>query len=47
MYICVKFPFENLNPDPYLLHPTSTYTRGMTITPRVCGGQIIVLLAIL
>ena len=43
----MKFPFENLNPVLYLLHLTSTYTCGMTITSRVCGDQIIVLLAIL
>ena len=47
MYICVKFPFENLNHVPYLLHSTSTYTYGVIITPRVNGGQILVLLAIL
>ena len=43
----MKFPFENLNHVLYLLHLTSIYTCGMTITPRVCGGQIIILLAIL
>ena len=26
---------EDLNLDPYLLHPTSIYTRGVTTTPRV------------
>ena len=29
----------DLNPDPYPSHPTSTYTCGMTIATRVCGGQ--------
>ena len=32
-------PLGDLNPDPYPSHPTSTYTCGMTIATRVCGGQ--------
>ena len=29
---------RDLNPSPYPLHPTSTYTCEVTIVPRVCGG---------
>ena len=36
----VKLPSENLNPNPYPPHPTNTYTYGVTITPRVCGGDV-------
>ena len=36
MYICVKLPPGDLNPNPYPLHPTSTYTYRLIITPRVC-----------
>ena len=35
MYICVKLPSEDLNPDPCSPHPTSTYICRITITPRV------------
>ena len=37
--MCVKLPLGDLNPDPYPPRPTSTYTCGMTIAPRVCGGN--------
>ena len=37
--MCVKFPPRNLNPGRYPLHSTNTYTCGVTITPRVCGGK--------
>ena len=37
--MCIKLPLGDLNPDPYPLHPTSTYTCGVTIEPRVCGSQ--------
>ena len=33
----VKFPPENLNPDPCPPQPTSTYTCGVTTTPRMRG----------
>ena len=36
--MCVKLHPKDLNPDPYPQHPTSTYTYGVTIGPRVCGG---------
>ena len=36
--MCVKLPPGDLNPGPYPPHPTSTYTSGMTTTPRVGGG---------
>ena len=35
----VKLPPKDLNLDLCPLHPTSTYTCGVTIAPRVCGGQ--------
>ena len=37
--MCVKLPSRDLNPGPWPLHPTSTYTCGMTIAPKVCGGD--------
>ena len=36
----VKFPTRDLNPDPYSLHPTSTYTYKMTIAPKIYGSQM-------
>ena len=39
--MCVKLPPEYLNHGPYLPHPTNTYTCEATITPRVCGGNLI------
>ena len=41
MYICVKLPLGDLNPDPCPPHPTSTYTCGVTTAPRVRDGNII------
>ena len=37
--MCVKLPPRELNSGPCPPHPTSTYTCGVTITPRVCGGK--------
>ena len=37
--MCVKLPPEDLNPDPYPLHPINTYTCGVTIAPKVCSGN--------
>ena len=37
--MCVKLSPKDLNPNPYPPHPTSTYTCGVTIAPRVCGGN--------
>ena len=37
--MCVKLPPGDLNPGPCPPHPTSTYTCGVTIAPRVCGGN--------
>ena len=34
----MKLPPGDLNPDLYPPHPTSIYTCGVTIAPRVCGG---------
>ena len=39
--MCVKLLPGDLNPDPYPSHPTSTYTCGVTIAPRVCGGDFL------
>ena len=36
--MCVKLLPEDLNLDPYLPHPTSTYTCEVTIAPRMCGS---------
>ena len=38
--MCVKLPFGDLNPDSYLLHPTSIYTCEVTTVPRVRVDQI-------
>ena len=38
--MCVKLPSGYLNLGPYPSQPTSTYTCRVTITPRVCGGEI-------
>ena len=37
--MCVKFFPGDLNPDPCTSHPISTYTCGVTIVPRVYGGD--------
>ena len=37
--MCVNLPFEDLNLSLYPPHSTSTYTYGVTIAPRVCGGE--------
>ena len=39
MYICVELSFRDLNPDPYLLHPTSIYTYGVTTVVRMHGNE--------
>ena len=39
MYMCVKFSLRDFNPDPYSSHFTNTYTCGMTIALRECGGK--------
>ena len=36
--MCVKLPPGDLNIGPSPPHPTSTYTCGVTIAPRVCDG---------
>ena len=36
--VCVKLPSGDLNFDPCLSQPTNTYTCGMIIAPRMCGG---------
>ena len=37
----VKFSPEDLNPNPYLPRPISTYTYGVIITSRVYSGKIL------
>ena len=39
----MKLSSEDLNPDLYPLHPTSTYTCRVTIVPKVCGDIIFVI----
>ena len=36
--MCVKLLLGDLNSDPYPPHSTSTYTCGVIIAPKVCGG---------
>ena len=35
MYMCVKLPSRDLNPDSCLPHLTNTYTCEVTTTPNV------------
>lgn len=35
--MCMSFPPENLNFDPYPPHPTNTYICRVTIVPRMFG----------
>ena len=37
--MCVKLPLRDLNPNPCLPHPASTYIYGVTIILRVRGGK--------
>ena len=41
--MCVKLPPKDLNLDPCPPHLTNTYTYKVTIAPRVCGGNWLVL----
>ena len=36
--MCVKLLLRNLNPSPFSPHPTTTYTYGVTVELRMCGG---------
>ena len=38
----MKLSFGDLNSGPCPPHPTSIYTYGVTIAPRVCGGLLLV-----
>ena len=38
--VCVKLPPRDLNSNPYLPYPTSSYTCEVTTTPRVRGGAL-------
>ena len=42
--MCVNLLLGDLNPDPYPLHPTNTYTYGVTIALRMCRGHTFILL---
>ena len=37
--MCITFLVGDLNPDPYPLHPTSTYTYRVTTALRAHGGN--------
>ena len=39
MYMCVKLPPRNLNPNPYPQYPTNTYSYGVTIALKVCDDN--------
>ena len=41
--MCVKLLPRDLNPSSYPPHPTNTYTCGVTIASRVCGGSVILI----
>ena len=45
--MCVKLPPRDLNIDPYSPHSTNTYTCGVTIVPRMCGGRCAVVVSTL
>ena len=38
VYICIKFPSADLNPNSCSLHPTNTYNCKAIIIPRVHSG---------
>ena len=38
--MCVKLSPEDLNPSPYPLNLTNTYTCGVTTAPRTRGGDL-------
>ena len=42
MYMCAKFPPEDLNPGSYPPYPTNTYICEVLITLRVCGGEKVI-----
>ena len=37
--MCLKLSSGNLNPGPYPLHSTSTYTCKVIIAPKICDGM--------
>ena len=37
--MCVKFPFEDLNPDPYPPHPINIYICGVTTALKMRGDN--------
>ena len=40
MYMWVKLPLGDLNPNPCPPYPTNTYTCRVTIASKMCGGVI-------
>ena len=38
--MCVKLPLRDLNPNPCPPHSTITYTYGVIVALRVCGGNL-------
>ena len=41
MYVFVKLPLRDLDPETYPPYLTRTYTYGVTIMPIVFGGGVI------
>ena len=39
--MCVKLPPGDLNSGPCPPHLTNTYTCGVTIAPKMCGGELL------
>ena len=39
VYMYVKIPLGDLNPNPYPLHPTNIYTCRVAIVSRLCDGS--------
>ena len=37
--MCIKLSPGNLNPSHFSTHPTNTYTCEVTIAPKVCDGE--------
>ena len=37
--MCVKFPSKDLNPDPFLPHPTNIYIYKVTIVPKLRNSK--------
>ena len=40
MYMRKKLHIGDSNPDPFLTHPTNTYTCRVNNTPKMCSGKL-------